>query len=128
LFVYVWVIILIHRLIEKQPKKKKKRTNHVSEVLPRNGITGVACFQVVLNNRSRIHQVTRVERVHSVPTLGTKLDSFNNHRVEVAQTKQNGAQLDVLELELIFIEGGKGSLEVLFQSLGRLIGEFERSF
>mmetsp|Transcript_16956 Transcript_16956/g.30378 ORF Transcript_16956/g.30378 Transcript_16956/m.30378 type:complete len:228 (-) Transcript_16956:1204-1887(-) len=100
----------------------------VPEIRPWNLITSSAALEVVAQYFSCILKITSVERIQSVPAFRSKLAALDDDGVVVTKGEQNHLHLAILVLELFFLEGCERPLEVLCETLRRLVGQLDRTF
>jgi len=103
-------------------------SENVFKIIPWNlPGTGVA-LHVVVQDNGRVSQVTSIESIFHVPALWSELSSLEHDRVEIAECEQNGLDLGILVLDLLFRKLRERSLNILFDSLWWLVGELDGSF
>mmetsp|Transcript_33278 Transcript_33278/g.71326 ORF Transcript_33278/g.71326 Transcript_33278/m.71326 type:complete len:451 (-) Transcript_33278:1539-2891(-) len=98
----------------------------VPQIVPGN-LHGGGSFQVVVKHLGRVSKVARGEWILHVVAHRSKLLSLQHQRVEVAQGEEDGLDLRVAVLEVLFAEECERSPQVGQHPLGRLVGELNRA-
>ena len=87
-------------------------------------------FQIVVKDINRDCQVTNIERIGPIPTLGTEFSSFTDDSVEIAQRVENGFEFifSRTHFKRILIKVVQGLVKISQNTGWRFVGNFNRRF